>query len=174
MSDLLTEEEIKAALIYDCDCSDCLVDNMTEVARAQAAKTRAACAWELAALSDDAIRSAIWSGLNVYGPRGGNEQWSPPSRAAYDEAAKRVRALFVDAVRAAGGGGRRSRSPWFDMAKHGNSVVLYACATAGLTAEQALDELAKREAQLLDIATKLSLMQPPAPIVLKVGPEDDQ
>jgi hypothetical protein len=50
-----------------------------------------------------------------------------------------------------------------------NSVLLHACANAGLTAEQTLDELAKWSAHLHKQCTKLTCMQPFAPIVINTN-----
>ena len=42
-----------------------------------------------------------------------------------------------------------SAATWFDPDKYRDSALLHACAAAGMTAEQALDELAKESAERL-------------------------
>lgn len=65
--------------------------------------------------------------------------------------------------------GRADAAPrWFDPLKHGHSALLVACAHAGMTAAQALDELSKESEsrramvqRLLEQATPMTIVVPP-------------
>ena len=64
---------------------------------------------------------------------------------------------------------------WFkpDREEYRNSAILCACERCGMTAEQALDELARHAAWLQAQCERLLLYQPPPPMVI-VTSEDER